>query len=56
MLESLHVLCGPLTGVHPGLVANAAFADELYVGVGLGYLALDVGQGRLGPDQIIVNS
>jgi len=56
MLEGLHVLCGSLTGVHPGLVANATFSHELNVRVNLSYLALDVVQGGLGPDQIIVHS
>ena len=56
MLEGLHVLCGSLTGVHPGLVANTTFSHELNVRVSLSYLALDVVQGGLGPDQIIVHS
>jgi len=55
MLEGLHVLCGSLTSVHPGLVTNRAFAHELHVGVGLGDLALDVLQSRPGPDQVIVD-
>jgi len=56
MREGLHVLCGSLTGLHPGLVADTAFAHELYVGVGLGNLALDITQGRAGPDQVVVQN
>jgi len=55
MLQGLHVLGGPLTGIHPGLVASAAITHELDVGVSLGDLALNVVQGRLGPDQVIVH-
>jgi hypothetical protein len=54
VLQGLHVLRGSLTCVHPSLVACGAFAHKLYVGVGLGDLALDILQGRSGPDQIIV--
>ena len=53
MLESLQVLGRPLAGVHPLLVADAAFADELDVGVGLEDLALDVIQRGLRTDQVV---
>jgi hypothetical protein len=54
VLEGLHVLCRSLARVHPGLVAAAALAYELNVGVGLGDLALDVVQSRLGADPVTV--
>jgi len=54
VLEGLHVLGGSLTGLHACLVAGAAFAHELDVGVGLGDLALDVTDGGLGADQVVV--
>jgi hypothetical protein len=53
VLESLQVLGGSLACVHPLLVANAAFADELDVGVGLDDLALDVAQRGLRADQVV---
>jgi hypothetical protein len=56
VLKGLHVLGGPLAGIHPGLVAHAALTDQLYVGVGLGDLTLDVVQGRPGADQVIAAS
>jgi hypothetical protein len=55
MLEGLHVLRSSLTCVHPGLVADRALAHQLYVGVGLGDLALDILEGRPGPHQIVVH-
>ena len=54
VLESLHVLRRSLTRVHPSLVASAALAHELNVGVRLGDLTLDVVESRLGADQVIV--
>ena len=54
MMEGLHVLGAPLTGVHPRLVAAAALAHQLHVGLRLDDLALDVAQGRSGTDQSIV--
>ena len=56
MLECLHVFGSALARVHPGLVADTTFAHQLYVGVGLGDLTLDIGQGRPGPDQVIIDS
>jgi hypothetical protein len=55
MLERLHVFGSSLTCVHPGLVANGALAHKLYVGVGLGDLALDILKSRPGPHQVIVH-
>jgi hypothetical protein len=54
MLEGLHVLGGPLAGLHACLVACAAFADELNICIGLDDLALDVTQSCLGTDQVVV--
>src|SRR5665647_2129614 len=56
MLEGLHVLGGPLAGFHACLVACAAFADKLNVGVRLDDLTLNVTQGRLRPDQVVVQT
>jgi L-amino acid N-acyltransferase YncA len=56
MLEGLHVLRCSLTCIHPSLVANTALTDELHVGVGLGYLSLDILQSRSCANQIIVHS
>ena len=54
MMQGLHVLGGPLTGLHARLVAGAAFAHKLNVGLGLGNLALDVIEGSPGADQVVV--
>jgi hypothetical protein len=56
MLEGLHVLGCSLAGVHPSLIANGALTHELDVGVSLGYLPLNVLQGRPGPDEVVVHS
>jgi hypothetical protein len=53
-MEGLHVLGGPLAGLHPCLVPCAALPHQLYVRVGFDDLALDVVQRRPGTDQVIV--
>ena len=52
MLDGLEVLGRAGSGVEPGPVAGRAVADQLDVGLGLVDLALDVGQGGPGVDQL----
>jgi hypothetical protein len=54
VLDRLQVLGRPGAGVEPGLVPGGPVPDELDVGLRLGNLALDVGQGGPGPDQLAV--
>ena len=53
-MQGLHVLGGPLASLHTGLVPGASFAHQLYVGLGLSDLALDIIQCRPGTDQVVV--
>ena len=55
MLDGLEVLGGARAGVQAGPVAGRPVAHQLHVRLGLGDLALDVGQLGARPDELVVD-